>query len=288
MTIQEVLNRTQKFFKSKGFETARLDAELILSHSLGWPRVQLYTKFDYPMNEEELELCREKVRRRATGEPIAYILEMKSFFNHDFFVNPNVLIPRPDTESLVEKVIETLSDRKEEPLVFADFGVGSGCIGLSLLKEWPAARMIGVDISSEAIEVAKKNAEKLEVSDRVTWVCKSAGELSAQDFSEPLDLIVANPPYIAESDERVLPAVREFEPSTALFSENEGLADPTSWTQKAQELFTAWDKSGSYFCEVGDGQKKDIEGFLNEQGWLSKAKFHKDLAGKDRFFEVQF
>ena len=284
MTVQEVLNRTQKFFKEKGIETARLDAELLLSHSLGWPRMNLYTKFDYPLGQEELSGCRELVRRRSQGEPVAYILEKKAFYNHDFYVNSNVLIPRPDTEVLVEKVLEELSSRKEEELHIADFGSGSGCIGLSLLKELPNSQLTAVDVSKEAIAVAQKNAENLELQERCHWLVKDVNLLGAKDMKN-IDVVVANPPYIDHSDSRLEEDVKNHEPELALFAEDQGMKEICSWTLKAQCLLSA---GGLFFCETGDEQKDLVIAFLKENNLFEQTEFYQDLAGRDRGFLIRF
>lgn len=277
MKVQEVLNRTQQFFKTKGFPTARLDAELLLSHSLGWTRVNLYTKFDYPMTEEELNTCREFVKRRSQGEPVAYILEKKAFYNHEFFVNNKVLIPRPDTEALVQRVLDQFAERKEEELRILDLGCGSGCIGLSLLKEMTNATLLAVDLSAEAISVSEINAEKLEVAERCTWSNQDAADCEEKDF----DIIVANPPYIDVDDDRVEKDVRDFEPEMALFAKNNGMLEIERWTQMS---LSALNHSGSYFCEFGEGQESEVE-LLSEKMNFDPV-FYKDLSGITRGFEV--
>ena len=276
MTVQEVLRRTQSFFKEKGFETARLDAELLISNTLGWPRVNLYTQFSYPMSESELETCRKAVRRRMDGEPVAYIIGKKGFFKQEFIVNSNVLIPRPETEFLVEKAIEY--GRTRGDLTILDLGTGSGCVGLSLLKELPQANLKAYDISPGAIDVARENAKGLEVEERVEFVL---GDIKEQNLPEA-DIIVANPPYIAADDPRLQESVKNFEPGLALFAERDGLQEVLSWTVKALQALS---EEGLYLCEIGQGQKADIEHFLRDRG--EKHFFYQDYSGIDRGFGVQ-
>lgn len=279
MTVQDVLRKTQVFFQGKGFETARLDAEILLSHALGWPRVQLYTKFDYPMSEQELEICRRAVRRRADGEPVAYIVGKRAFYKDDFFVSSDVLIPRPETELIVEKAAEILQSRKDERLHLADFGTGSGCLGLSLLREFPNARLTAVDISEKALQVARKNAEHLGLAERVNWI---HADLNVWTSADRFDLIAANPPYIDENDRRLQPEVRKYEPRQALIAAGNGLAEIFSWSRAAMKSLK---ENGPFLCEVGDGQRSEIERFFARES-AKEVRFHQDYARIDRFFEI--
>jgi release factor glutamine methyltransferase len=164
-------------------------------------------------------------------------------------------------------------------LQIIDLGTGSGCIGLSLLKEFPNAKLTAVDVSAAALEVAKKNAEKLEVADRIEWLNADVDQAEL-----PMaDLIVANPPYISSDDERLEQSVKAFEPASALFAEGNGLAEIFSWSLKAIGQLK---KEGYYFCEFGLGQEQPIQQFFDEQNVFENLIFHKDLAGHYRFFEV--
>lgn len=282
MRVQEVLNRTTDHFKRKGISTARLDAELLLSHALKWPRIQLYSQFDYPLGEEELDLCREVVKRRGEGEPVAYILGRKGFYKHDFIVNKSVLIPRPETECLLEKAIEKtlIKHSQEEELQIVDLGSGSGCLGLSLLKEFPRARLLAVDLSEGALKVTKENAKALEVVHRLETVLADAGELDLP----PSDLIVANPPYIAEGDPEMSKEVEKYEPRQALIADDEGLSAIFSWARKAKEALR---KNGLYFCEFGKGQEEEIDQFFQRHLLFEEIEYHRDLSGITRFLEAR-
>lgn len=304
MKINEVLTRTTEHFKKKGLETARLDAEVLLANALKWQRIELYSKFDYPLSEEELTVCREAVRRRSEGEPVAYIVGQRGFYKHDFIVTPDVLIPRPETECLVERVLEVYGQRAPVAgdaeadaaesstadsssadfleLRFADFGTGSGCIGLSLLAELPGAKLVAVDLSVGALSVAKQNAEAIGVADRIEWVESSVADLN-EEVAGQFDFIVANPPYVIRGDGRLSTETEKFEPSTALFSEKNGLEDIEQWSLKAKSFLKV---EGRFYCEFGEGQADKIEPILQEQGW-SEIKFHKDLSGITRFFEAK-
>lgn len=279
MTIKEVLDRTVQFFKEKKFETARLDAELLLSHTLGLKdRVALYLKFDQPMKEDELVRCREAVRRRSQGEPVAYILGTKGFFGFDFVVNKNTLIPRPETEILVEKALSKFST--ETALHAYDFGTGSGCIGLSLAKKLPNATVTLVDGSGAALEVASENAKRLGVSERVTVVHSLVEKLE----TGKAQLILANPPYIDRNDTNVEENVRKFEPDVALFADDNGLNALQNWAGKAAELLEA---KGWYGFEMGKDQAETMRDFLQSLGTFENIEIVKDLAGFNRHIFAQ-
>lgn len=279
MTIKEVLDRTVQFFKDKKFETARLDAELLLSHTLGLKdRVALYLKFDQPMKEDELVRCREAVRRRSQGEPVAYILGTKGFFGFDFVVNKNTLIPRPETEILVEKALSKFST--ETALHAYDFGTGSGCIGLSLAKKLPNATVTLVDGSGAALEVASENAKRLGVSERVTVVHSLVEKLE----TGKAQLILANPPYIDRNDTNVEENVRKFEPDVALFADDNGLNALQNWAGKAAELLEA---KGWYGFEMGKDQAETMRDFLQSLGTFENIEIVKDLAGFNRHIFAQ-
>lgn len=279
MTIKEVLDRTVQFFKEKKFETARLDAELLLSHTLGLKdRVALYLKFDQPIKEDELVRCREVVRRRSQGEPVAYILGSKGFFGFDFVVNKNTLIPRPETEILVEKALSKFSS--DTVIRAYDFGTGSGCIGVSLLKKMPNAKATLVDGSGAALEVADENVKRHELSERVSLVHSLVEKLDG----DKAQLILANPPYIDRRDPNVDENVRKFEPELALFADDNGLNALKNWAQKAAELL---ESKGWYGFEMGKDQAEIVRDFLQSLGTFENIEIVKDLAGFNRHIFAQ-
>src|SRR5262249_25104075 len=154
---KDVLSKSTQFLREKGSETARLDSELLIASALRWQRIKLYLNHEYPLSDDELKACRENVRRRGTGEPVAYIVGEKDFYRSTFQVSAAVLIPRPETEALVEEAITYCLQREKSlasQIHVLDLGTGSGCIGLSILTEVPSAKLTAVDISSEAISVA--------------------------------------------------------------------------------------------------------------------------------------
>lgn len=280
MKLQEVLSKTTQFFKEKNFHSPRLDAELILAHGLGLERIQLYLKFDQPLSEQELARCRELVRRRTQGEPVAYILGHRDFFGLRFKVNSHTLIPRPETEHLVEEALEWFKNQNLASPVFADLGCGSGCIGLSILKNHPEARLVAVDISADAIAVAKENAADLGVSDRVEFVNMDAGVwLTLPENKMRFDAILSNPPYIAEDDPQVEAMVRKYEPAQALFAPEQGLALLKDWSEKALQTLKV---PGLCIMEMGHLQGGQMIDSLESLTAYKEVRVIKDLSGHDR------
>lgn len=285
MKLKEVLDKTIAFFKDKKFETPRLDAELLIAHGLKLERIQLYMKYDQPLNETELATCRELVRRRITGEPVAYILGYRDFFGHRFEVNSATLIPRPETEHLVEEVQKFAKD-KDKAWTVLDLGCGSGCIGLSILMELPLAKLITVDVSAKALEVARRNAESLGVLDRVQFIEADAGnaDLVMESFKkfmgqDALDILVSNPPYIADGDPGVEENVKKFEPNSALYAEENGLALLKSWSSSYVGFLSP---AALVVMEMGLTQGSEMKTHFEKLGPFNEVRVIKDLSGHDR------
>lgn len=285
MKLKEVLDKTTAFFKDKKIETPRLDAELLFAHALKLERIQLYLKFDQPLFEEELSTLRELVRRRAQGEPVAYILGYRDFFGHRFEVNSATLIPRPETEHLIEEV-QKWQPEKTTPLHIVDLGTGTGCVGLTLLMEYPEARLVSVDVSEKALEVAKRNAESLSVADRVRFIHSDAGNVdlvmsSFKDFMrhDNVDVLVSNPPYIAANDSAVEENVKKFEPSSALFAEDEGLALLKKWSTAYGPYLAS---NAVMLMEMGMSQGSAMQSHFQNLKLFNEVRVIKDLSGHDR------
>lgn len=288
LRIKDILQKTTQFFREKGIETARLDTELLIASALKWERVKLYLNYDYPLSDDELSLCRDLVRRRAAGEPIAYILGKKDFFRHSFTVNASVLIPRPETELLVEEALAWLTDKcSGRPPRFVDFGTGSGCIGLSIAAELEESQWVGIDLSSSAIDVASLNAEQLGLSERSRFIVSDVAAVDPAHLYQLLggaaDAVVANPPYIATHDPAVDEAVRRFEPDQALFSEEEGLAHIRSWASKAADIVRA---DGLVIFEIGYQQGRVAKEIFAATGRFVDIEILKDYSGHDRFIRA--
>jgi release factor glutamine methyltransferase len=214
----DVLRLSTTYLGDRGSTTARLDSELLCAQALGIGRLDLYLQFDRPLDEHELSAIRELIRRRGKGEPVAYITGTREFYGRPFTVTSDVLIPRPDTETIVERALLVLRARDSRPARVADIGTGSGCIAITLAAEVPGTEVFATDVSAAAIDVARANAERLGVS--ATFVeCSWADALEGS-----FDLVVSNPPYVTSAElEGVERDVRDFEPHGALLGGVDGL-----------------------------------------------------------------
>jgi release factor glutamine methyltransferase len=217
-TLLDVLRLSTTYLGDHGSSSARLDSELLCAQALGLRRIDLYLQFDRPLDEQELTAIRELIRRRGKGEPVAYITGTREFYGRSFHVTPDVLVPRPDTETLVQRSVAYLRDRPGAELRVADLGTGSGCIAITLGAEVPGMRVLATDVSHAALEVARGNAGSLSVE--VEFVeCSWADALDGT-----FDLIVSNPPYVTTDELAAVDRdVREFEPRGALLGGEDGL-----------------------------------------------------------------
>ena len=221
--IKALLETATDYLSEKGIENARLNAEVLLAHQLCVKRISLYLNFDQPLTEEEVSGYRDLIRRRLKREPLQYITGNQEFWSLPFKVNPRVLIPRPETEILVEQAITLAGAFEEAPLRILELGTGSGAISVALAKEVPEAFILATDISGEALEVARSNAQDHGVSDRITFV---QGDLFAPltEKEPPFHLIASNPPYVCTHEiEGLLPEVALHEPKTALDGGKDGM-----------------------------------------------------------------
>ncbi len=270
--LAEVLSLSASYLGEKGSPSARLDAELLLAHALGLSRVELYTNYDRPLSEDELAACRALVARRAGREPVAYITGSRHFRRLELAVDPSVLVPRPETEILVEACLELLRGRERPSLL--DVGTGSGAIALALADEHPGAHVCACDSSREALAVAAANAERagLEV------------ELVESDLLSALagrrfDLVASNPPYVAAADvERLEPEVARYEPRTATVAGADGLA---VFRRLLPQLAEHLEPGGWAVLECGVGQAGWIASELERLGFVEGFRRH-DLAGVER------
>ena len=217
MTIVEVLKLSADYLHKHGSDSSRLDAELLLAHALHLRRLDLYLKFDHQLAESELSIYRALVARRAKGEPVAYLVGHKEFMGLDFEVTPDVLVPNPDTEVLVQRAVE-IARESSGPVRVADVGTGSGCIAIAVAHYAPNTEVWASDVSREALEVAARNVERHRVADRVHLECGDLMQPLAGDF----DLVCANLPYVAVG--AGLPAEVVAQPALALRAEQGGAA----------------------------------------------------------------
>jgi release factor glutamine methyltransferase len=261
-TILKILNWTRQFFQSKGVENPRLDAEILLCDVLHCERIQLYTHFDQPLEPGELAAYRAYVVRRARREPVAYILGHKGFMNYEFKVTKDTLIPRPETELLVEQLISLLKDDGHREIL--DLGCGSGAILLSLLKALPEARGLGIDLNPGAVAVTMENAETLGVEERCAVLVSDLFSNIPDD--ERFDLIVSNPPYIPQSDLPGLqPEVRE-EPRMAL----DGGADGLDFYRRILNEGPRYlEEDGFFAFEIGIHQAEAVASLCRDAGYTS-------------------
>jgi release factor glutamine methyltransferase len=270
-TIQSLLRKSITFFEEKGVDEAKRTAELLLAHALGAKRIDLYMRFEQPLRDDELERFRTSVRRRLAGEPVQYILGQTEFYGLPFHVSPGVLIPRPETEHLVEAAIDFLRPiaarmlpEGRAPRVL-DIGTGSGCIAIAVARHVPGARIVAVDVSAAALEVARANASLNAVDEAVEFI---EGDVLADEravFRGPYDLVLSNPPYIAAADVATLQReVREHEPQTALTDNGDGL---TFYRRIALLLRAMSADGGGCFLEIGYGQHEAVRDIFVAAGF---------------------
>jgi release factor glutamine methyltransferase len=273
MTAAELVEHAAASLGAAGVPTPEWDAERLLRHVLGWDRAALVANPDRLVAEPEAERFRSLVRRRASREPLQHILGTQAFWRHEFLVTPDVLIPRPETERLVERSLEALKD-VARPLI-VDVGTGTGCIALSLAAERPDAEVHAIDISSAALDVALDNARRLGLEGRVGF---HHGDLLAPvaHLAGRVDLVVSNPPYVDPGDRDALaPEVRDHDPAQALFP-------PHGPIPLYRRLVTAAASSlrtgGWLVVEVGQGQAAPVEALFRDEG-LVGTRLDRDLAG---------
>ncbi len=266
-TVIKILRWTADYFEGKGIDSGRLDAELLLADTLDLDRVGLYVNFDRPLTEQELTGFREKVRRRAEHEPVQYILGETEFWSLALQVGPEVLIPRPDTEVLVEEALQRLNN----PGSMIDVGTGSGAIAIAVAHERTAVEITAIDCSCQALEVARANAERHSLAGQITF---READLAALPPG-PYDLVVSNPPYISETEwAGLMPEVRDYEPRMALHGGADGL---DAYRQLSRQALSVLKPGGWLLVEVGASQAAMVLE-LFEQAGLSELGVRKDYA----------
>ena len=274
MTLGAVLRRANEHLAARGSETPRLDAELLLAHALGRSRIELYTDLDRPLNADELPVAVELVARRSRHEPVAYILGEWGFRRLTLKVDRRALIPRPETEMVVERCLALLRGTAAPAVI--DVGTGSGAIALALADEHPGARVTGIDVSPDAVALARENALR----------APAPVELLEHDLLEglpggPYDLVVSNPPYVAAEElAHLMPDVRDWEPHVALVGE--GVTEAV-----AANAIRALRPGGWLVLEVGDGQAPETVALLERLGYRDP-RVTPDLAGRDRVVEARW
>ncbi len=258
-TLLKLLRWTTNYFSEKGIDNPRLDAELLLADVLKLDRVGLYLNYDRPLSQEELDVARPLVKKRGQREPLQYLLGTTEFWSLPFKVTPAVLIPRADTEILVEEALARAGSDGQ----LLDVGTGSGAIIISLASELPDWQMTGLDISAAALEIARENVEKNQVVSQVQLVQGDLAELPVQQY----DLIVSNPPYIAQREwDELMPEVRCFEPQLALLAGNDGLE---CYQQLAAQAISRLKTGGWLLVEIGYQQAEAVKELLAAAGLVN-------------------
>lgn len=267
MTVLEVIQRSTAFLSKKEVDSPRLQAELLLAHVLGLPRMQLYLNFERVLTPTELESYRELIARRGKREPLQLLLGSTCFCGLEIEVNRHTLIPRPETELLAEQgwtFLNRTPATTDRPATVLDFGTGTGCLAVTLAVRCPAAQVWALDCSAEALTVASRNAARHAVSDRIHFVQGNA--LSALGSEAPFTLIISNPPYIPSGELPTLqPEVRDFEPHQALDGGADGL---DFYRRLAAEAGARLKPSGKIMVEFGDGQSEPLRELFASQNWI--------------------
>lgn len=283
-TVGKLLSWTRDYFRTNGLDEPRLAAELLLASALGCRKIELYTRYDAAPSAEERSAFRQLVRTATGGAPIAHLVGQKEFYSLDFEVTTDVLIPRPETELVVEQALSQCDAWAYERFDILDVGTGSGCIAVSVAARQPAARIVATDCSAAALEVARRNARRHAVSDLVRFVQADMLDLPPESVPEGgFDLILSNPPYISENDPSGLAEdVKKFEPSIALFGGPDGL---TAFRRMAGGAGRILKPTGFIFVEIGCGQMPQVESVFAEHGMVSRRRFA-DLTGKTRVLQL--
>ena len=284
MTIEELINQAAATLRAAKFESPRLEAELLLAAILDWERSEVLTRGLELVSSEAEEEFKLGLQKRLRGEPLAYIVGYRDFFRHQFVVKEGVLIPRPESEMLVEYAEKWLRTQgiAITPMI-VDLGCGSGCLGLSLSVA-VKGRLAAVDSSRIACKVTMENARRLGVETETGIIQSSVQNLDVKGLLNRfqaigVDVVLANPPYIAENDPNVCPNVKRFEPSQALFAGDDGLVQIREWLPVITQLLRA----GGLLCmEHGAGQSKEVSKLIEQQGAFGEIESHRDLAGWDR------
>ena len=275
LTVLEIIKRTTEFFEKREVESARLNAELLIGHALGLKRMQLYLQFERPLAEAELEKIRPLVKRRGNREPLQYIVGSTEFSGIKLQVDARALIPRPETEQLIELVKQHVTTPPAEVL---DLGTGSGAIALALATAYPIARVTAVDLSAAALGLARENTVALGLEARVTLLVSDW--YSAVPVGAQFDLIVANPPYLSEEEtDAAQPEVKDHEPRMALAAAAHGTAALAHIIAESRARLRT---GGVLALETGIAQHAQLLALAHAAGF-GRTSTHRDLTGRARF-----
>lgn len=276
ITVLEVIKLSTEYLQKKGVESPRANAEILLAEILKCKRLELYLAFDKPLAENEVQVYREAIRKRGLRIPLQYIVGNVEFYGLKLIVNENVLIPRPETELLVEKIIND-SD-KSTNLKILDIGVGSGNISLSISKNLPNSKVVAIDISKSALDVANQNAEVNSLQDRIEF---RLFDFMNDDLNSlgKFDLIVSNPPYVSENDyESLEPELKNHEPKIALTDNSNGISFYKHIVEASNQLLK---KPGKIYFELGIDQSAQVQEYFKQNNFTN-IKIIKDYSGIER------
>ena len=273
MNIQSAINEGESILKDKSIQTAKLDAEILMAKSIEKDRKYIILNNNQNLEEENLRYFKDLINERSKKKPIAYLTNKKFFWNSEFFVTLDTLIPRPDTELIIEQILKITKHKNK--LNILDVGVGSGCILLSILKEKKNFYGTGIDVSKNCLNISKINAVNLEVNSRVRFFKSNVDKFNLGKY----DLIISNPPYIKNFDLKYLEKdVAKFEPKLALDGGLDGLSAIRKVIKKSSELIK---KNGRFVLEIGFDQKNKVISLLKKEGFYINS-INKDLANNDR------
>ena len=273
MNIEKALKNAQAILKNGSSKSPNLDSEILMSETLGTNREYILLNLKKNLKKEKLNHFKDLISQRYKGKPIAYLTRKKDFWKHEFVIKNNILIPRPDTETLIEEVLKLTKNKSNQRIL--DIGVGSGCILLSILKEKKDFQGIGVDISKKCISLSKTNAQKLDLLNRVKFFQSDIDNFSNGKY----DLVISNPPYIKKNCLKYLERdVIGFEPELALDGGLDGLSKIRKIILKASELIK---KKGKFVLEINFDQKREVKNLLKVNGFYIN-KIVQDLAKNDR------
>jgi len=279
-TIQKLLNWITEHFTSKGIDSPRLSAELLLSGILKMKRIELYMQFDKLVAEEQLDKLHDLVKRAGQSEPIAYLTGKTEFYSLELEVSRDCLIPRPETELLVQRAIEFLRTRSGSQFV-CDLCTGSGCIAVAIARNYPQAHIIATDICDAALNMAARNVEKHQLKERIKLLCGDLFDpIMPQLDTNKFDLIVCNPPYVSTAEfEKLGKNIKDYEPKVALFAGADGL-DIYRRIIKRVDVFLKPD--AALMLEIGYSQGPAVRELLEQTGCFSKITIEKDFHNNDR------
>lgn len=282
ITVLEAIRLSTEYLDKKKIDSPRINAELLLAHIIGCKRLDLYLAFDRPLTEPELNIYRGLIKRRASYEPLQYIIGTVEFYGLVFKVTSSVLIPRPETELLVENIIKELSDK--EQLNILEIGCGSGNIAISLAYHLKQAQIITTDISDAALNLAKENSQKLGVAERISFIRHNILTDDLLRFSM-FDLVVSNPPYVSlQSYSSLQKEIMDFEPRLAVTDESDGL---TFYRIISEKVSGNIKKGGKLFFEISHGQCDDVKSIMTKNNF-SKIEVIKDYQNIERIVFGEF